>query len=242
MKVAIVLAVAAASFITPARADLTIVQKVDGLPQLSEMTMKIKGDKVRMEAGPQITSIIDGKTGETVTLMHDRKVAMRMSPEQAKAAAAMMGKAMAGQSDAPATKGKLSASGKKETINGHETEEYIYDTPSLKASYWIAKNYPNGDAIMKEMQAVSSKASAMNPTGMPDYRDFPGIPLRTSGSMGGQQFVSTITAIKQDPISDAEFTVPKDYQDMKMPDLNSLMGGGKPDGAAKPGTSPKGKQ
>ena len=240
MKVAAISVFAAAMLIVSARADLTIVQKVEGIPQVSEMTMKIKGEKMRVEAGPQVTTIVDGSTGAAVTLMHDRKMAMRMSAEQAKAAAAAMGKGLTGQSETPAAKGKLSPSGKKQTINGHETEEYVYDSPSLKASYWVAKNYPNGEAIMKEMQAISAKAAAAaNPTGMPDYRDFPGLPIRTNGSMAGQQFVSTITAIKQDPLSDAEFAVPKDYQEMKMPDLNSLMGGGKPDGAAKPGSSPK---
>jgi hypothetical protein len=164
-----------------------------------------------------------------------------MSAEQTKAAAAMMGKAT-GAANEPAAKAKLSPSGKKETINGYEAEEYLYDGPALKASYWVAKKYPNGDAIMKEMQTLSSNASAANPVGMPDYRDFPGLPIRTNGSMGGQQFVSTITSIKQDPLSDAEFTVPKGYQETKMPDMNSLMGGGKRDGAAKPAGSPKGKQ
>ena len=242
MKIVALSVFAAALAAASARADLTIVQKVEGIPQLSEMTMKIKGGNIRIDAGPQMSSIVNSRTGDTVTLMHDRKMAMRLSAEQTKAAAAMMGKAAGGATDAAAPKAKLTPSGKKETINGYETEEYLYDGPTVKASYWVAKNYPNGDAIMKEMQTLTAKASAANPVGMPDYRDFPGLPLRTNGSMAGTQFVSTITSIKQDPLTDAEFTVPKGYQDMKMPDLNSLMGGGKPDGAAKPAGSPKKKQ
>ena len=43
-----------------ARADFTIVQKVEGKGQAQEVTLKIKGDKVRMEANPQVTMIVDG--------------------------------------------------------------------------------------------------------------------------------------------------------------------------------------
>src|SRR5213076_2453612 len=38
-----------------ARADFTIVQNVEGKGQNHEITLKIKGDKIRMEATPQMT-------------------------------------------------------------------------------------------------------------------------------------------------------------------------------------------
>ena len=52
---------------------------------------------------------------------------------------------------------------------------------------------------------------------MLDYRDFPGLPLRTIVKTGGKEITSTITSIKQDPLSEAEFSVPKDFQELKKP-------------------------
>src|ERR1039458_6417742 len=78
-----------ASWLASARADLTIVQKVEGVGPVSEVTMKIKGDKARVDVNPKMTAIIDGKTGEMINLMHDQKVVMRMSAEKMKAAMEM---------------------------------------------------------------------------------------------------------------------------------------------------------
>ena len=74
------------------RADVTIVQKVEGVGPVAEMTIKIKGDKARIDATPQMTSIVDGKSGEMINLMKDQKVAVRISAEKMKAAAEMVSK------------------------------------------------------------------------------------------------------------------------------------------------------
>ena len=58
------------------RADLTLVQKVDMAGTPGEMTIKFKGDKVRIDPAPQVSMITDAKTGDTVTLLHGEKKAM----------------------------------------------------------------------------------------------------------------------------------------------------------------------
>jgi uncharacterized protein DUF4412 len=208
----------------PLRADLTIVQKVEGGGANNEMTMKLKGDKMRIEISPQLTTIIDAKTGEMINLMNDQKKVMRMSGEKVKAAMEMArqfsdknGKKAADE------KPKLASTGKKETINGFETEQYTYETPEFKAAYWIAPKYPNGAAILKQLQSIKPDVWKTSHTQMPDYRDFPGLPIKTVLSMAGNQITTTLIAVKEDPLSDAEFTVPKDYQEMKLPDMSSLL-------------------
>ena len=84
------LLVATVSF--TARADFTIVQNVEGKGQNHEITLKIKGDKIRMEATPQMTMIVDGKTGDTITLMNTQKKIVRISGDKAKAIAEMAAK------------------------------------------------------------------------------------------------------------------------------------------------------
>src|SRR6266480_7775355 len=138
------------------------------------MTIKIKGDKARVEASPQLTTIVDGKTGEVINLINDEKTVVRISPDKMKAVTDMIKKFNAPKEGAE--KATLTPTGQKETVNGYETEQYTYDGPDFKATYWIASNYPDGAAILAQLQSIQSEFwNAANP-GAPDYRDFPGLP------------------------------------------------------------------
>src|SRR5437588_10204828 len=105
-----------------AHADLTIVQRVEGAGQNGEITVKIKGDKERMDAPSQPTRIIDGKTGEMTDLLNEKKSFIRISAQQMKAAAETINKFDNGKQPSPH---KLTPTGKKETINGYETEKVV---------------------------------------------------------------------------------------------------------------------
>jgi hypothetical protein len=203
-----------------ARADLTLVQKVEGAGQGGDMTIKIKGDKARIDASPKLTTIIDSKTGEIVNLMNDRKTVMRISAEKMKAAAEMIGKF--NSKPAPTETGKLTPTGKKESVANYETEEYVYETPNFKATYWIAPKYPDGAAILKELQSLNSDAWQTNNMRLPDYRDFPGLPIKTVVSAGDSVVTTTLVSVKQEPLDDAQFSIPKDFKELKVPDMHVL--------------------
>jgi hypothetical protein len=175
--------------------------------------VKIKGDKQRIDAPSQPTRIIDGKSGEMTDLISDQKSFVTISAAQIKAAAASMNLSP----DKNSTASKLTPTGKKETINGYETEEYVYETPQFKASFWVAKKYPGAAEILKQMQAPISGAWKPSNMGMPDYTDFAGMPLKTVISVGDSQVATTIISVKQDPLSANEFEIPKDFQPMKQP-------------------------
>ena len=227
MKTAAYSVVLTISFLLSARADLTIVQKVERAGSAANVTIKLKSDKVRVEASPQVTTILDGKTGEVTNLMNDQKTVVRISADKVKAVANMIQKPNAKKEDA--AKVKLTPTGQKETVNGYQTEQYTYDGPDFKATYWIASNYPDGAAILAQLQSVGSEFwNAANP-GVPDYRDFPGLPIRTrmttkqgeATKLGGSaaEITSTIVSVNQNPISDDEFTVPSDFKETKLPDI-----------------------
>src|ERR1700716_2026587 len=184
--------------ILPARADLIVVQKVEGAGQNGEVTVRIKGDKERIDAPSQPTRIIDGKTGEMTDLMNDKKSFVWISAEQMKAAAETISKFDDGKQASPR---KLTPTGKKETINGYQTEEFVFETPQFKASFWVAAKYPDAAGILKQMQAPVSGAWEPRNMGMPDYTDFAGLPLKTVISVGDNQVVTTIMSIKKDSIN-----------------------------------------
>ena len=229
--------------VLPARADLTIVysttvqpasqsQKAEGPGAARNMTIKIKGNKARIEASPQMTTIFDGTTGEAINLMNDQKAVVRISPEKMKAVTDMLNK-FNGKKPAP-EKPALKPTGHKETVNGYETEEYSYDGPDFKATYWIAPNYPNAAAILAQLQSIKSEFWNAANTKMPNFHDFPGLPIRTrivmakeaqektpgtSPSGHATEITSTIASVSQDQLSDSEFSVPSDYKETKLPDI-----------------------
>jgi Domain of unknown function (DUF4412) len=211
-----------AFFSVTARGDLTIVQKIEGSGALKQITMKLKGDKARVEVSPKITTIMESKGGDILTLMNSEKKFVRISAEKSKAIAELASK-YAKNSSAPAEKSKLTATGRKETINGYETEEYVRESPSVKESYWIALTYPDSAAIVKQLQAITPTAWNEIAKGMLDFNDFPGLPLRTVIKTDKKEIVSTIISIKQDLLSDMEFAVPRDFQEVKVPNLQDAL-------------------
>jgi Domain of unknown function (DUF4412) len=222
---------------TSLRADLTLIQKVDVAGTTGEMTMKFKADKVRIDPAPGLSIITDSKTGDTVTLMHGEKKAMRISGDKMKAAAEMVKKFTAATPGEQ--KAKLTPLGRKETVNGMPTEAFTADTSIGKATYYIAMNYPDGPAIIQEMKAAQPSVFATSGTNIPDFRDLPGVPVKIEMDTARGHVVMTLISAKRDPIPNSVFDIPANYTDMKMPDLF----GGKnipdnPAGSRVPGSPP----
>jgi hypothetical protein len=246
MKIMLCWLVLSVSFLFSVRADLTIVYSSTMTPAAktendeaveparlgANMTIKVKGDRARIDASPQLTTIFDGKTGEVINLLNDQKTVVRFSSDKLKAVTDMLDK-FSDKKAAP-EKPKLTATGRKETVNGYETEQYTYDGPGFKAIYWIAPDYPDGAAILAQLQSIKSEFWDAANTRMPDFRDFPGLPIRTrmilskeipadkpgaSPSNNGREITSTITSVSHDPINDSEFAVPGDFKETKLPDI-----------------------
>src|SRR5437870_2402277 len=173
-----------------ARADLTLVQKIEGGSQPGEVTVKIKGEKLRIESTPRMTTIVDTKTGALTNLMPEQKAVLSISADQMQSAMATMKKMRAANNAEGSA--KLTATGKKEKVNGYDAEQYAFETPNFKATYWIAPKYPNGAAILKELQALSSDAWNPRLFGMPDYKDLPGLPIRTTMDLNGAEVTATL--------------------------------------------------
>ena len=246
MKIILCWLVLSVSFLFSARADLTIVYSSTIAPASktgndeaaeparagASMTIKIKGDKARIDASPQLTTIFDGKTGEVINLLNDQKTVVRISPDKLKAVTDMLEKFS--DKKASPEKPKLTPTGQKETVNGYETEQFTYNGPGFKAIYWIAPDYPDGAAILAQLQSVKSEFWDAANTKMPDFRDFPGLPIRTrmilskempadkpgaSPSGHDTEITSTITSVGHDPINNSEFLVPGDFKETKLPDI-----------------------
>ncbi len=213
------------------RADLTIVQEVEGVPLPgkegpSQITIRMKDGKIRIDTGTIVSALIDAKSGDVATLMHEQKRIVRISSERAVAMAEMINRTQNNEQK----ESKLTATGRKETIDGMETEIYTADTGQGKATCWIARNYPNGPEILKQLQAMQPNAWKLANTGMPDFRDFPGLPIKTTIENGGRLITAKLVSAKQGPLPDSVFTPPADYTEIKLPNIFS--------GEKKPGAAP----
>ena len=234
--------------ILPTRADLTIVystsvepakqsqkpqETASAVAAATNMTIKVKGDKARIDAPPQMTAIFDGSSGELINLLNDQKTVVRISPEKMRAIGEMLNKA-SNNKTGPATT-RLTATGQKEMIDGYETEQYTYEGPDFRATYWIAPNYPNGAAVLAQLQSIKSELWDAANTKMPDFRDFPGLPIRMRVIVGKQnqaaahnatvpdhptEIMGKVTAVSLDSIPDSEFRVPATFTEAKPPNMS----------------------
>jgi hypothetical protein len=222
------------SAVEPARQAQKPGATPDTVATAENMTIKVKGDKARIDAPPHMTAIFDGTTGELINLLNDQKTVVRISPDKMRAIADMVDKFS--NSKAASQKPKLTPTGQKEVINGYDTEQYVYEGPDFKATYWIAPSYPNGAAVLAQLQSIKSEFWDAANTKMPDFRDFPGLPIQMRILVGKQnaadkhgasssghpaEITSTITNISLDSIADSEFTVPADFKETKLPDIFS---------------------
>jgi hypothetical protein len=233
--------------VLPVHADLTIVystmvqpashgQKAQPTPAAvaaaTNMTIKVKGDKARIDVSPQVTAIFDGRTGELINLLNDQKTIVRISPDKMRAIENMLNKFSSNKANSD--KPRLTPTGQREMINGYDTEQYSYEGPDFRATYWIAPNYPNGAAVLAQLQSIKSEFWDAANTKMPDFRDFPGLPIRMrmivgkvnpAGGHGGSapdhptEITSNITGVSLDSVSDSQFTVPANFKETKLPDI-----------------------
>ncbi len=195
------------------RADLVIQQHVDGGGQQGAMVLKIKGGKARADLAQPVSVITDTGTGDTIVLSHNRKTYTRIPAARAKALAEQLLKAR-NASEPP----KLEATGKKETVSGHETEIFNWSVGTLKMKFWVAKDYPNGAALQRQldqlqMGGLSSVAASM----MPKASALPGLRLRTELDLPNTKVTYTIVSIKEESVDDAAFEPPKEYTELAAP-------------------------
>jgi len=203
-------------------ADMVVTESVDMGERNMTMTLKIKGDKIRMDVTPQMSTIIDTNTGDTLMIMHEQKIYMTVSGEQAKATKQQI-KKLGGQPTAagtPAEKPKLVDTGKSEKVGAFNTEIYTMNTSTAKITLWVTKEIPNYAALkeqFRKMSNLSSQGAGAVPT--PDTGDLQGFPVKTEMLRNGNTITTTVISAEVKPIDDAEMSPPAGYTKMAMPNF-----------------------
>jgi hypothetical protein len=197
------------------RADLIIVQKVEGGGQSGEQTIKIKGDKSRSDLAQPVSMITDGATGEMTTLMHTGRTFLKVSAAQT---AAMMEQLQKLRPSAEPT--KLQPTGKKEKIGEYACDIFTANLGAITVTYWVAKDFPNYPAVLAQLEKFQAGAvSAMGKGLMPELKDFPGMMIKTEMDMGGKKTITTLVSAKEENVDPAIFKIPAGYKETASPAL-----------------------
>jgi len=199
-----------------ARADLILVQRVEGGGQSGEETIRIKGDKSRTDFGGGVSMIADGATGGMVTLAQNGRTFLKVSPEETKAMMEQLQKYRTGSDPA-----KLEPAGKKEKIGEYDCDIFTVTLGALKVTYWLNKDFPNFQSMLAQLDKFqATTVSAMGKGMLPDIKDFPGMPIKTEMELDGKKIVTTLISAKEENVDPGVFNIPKDYKEITSPTLN----------------------
>jgi hypothetical protein len=205
-----------------ARADLVLQQKIESTMINGIVTTQIKGDKIRvdMPATPQgaMSTIMDLNSGDSVTLLHQQKVAMTVPGAEIKQMVENM-KAARAAAVTNAVPPQFHDTGKAEKVGDYDTEIYIWSSPDgANQTVWVARNFPDYVHIKVQMDTLNNSPVAQLSKGTaPDISTLPGMVIKTQMEMNGQQVTSSLVSAKENPVDAAIFQTPKDYQAMAQP-------------------------
>ena len=200
-----------------ARGGFLIKERFEQSDQVEEITLKIKETKVRLDTGDETSALIDSETGVTILLIHPNKSFLKISPDeikqQTKALKQMLGQKLENPADV-----QLKPTGKKEKINGFDTEEYTTNFNGVEMSLFIANQYPNYQKIVGALYQVQNGPAmeAFRSISIPPDK-YPGLPIRTTQTIIGQKIVMTLVSAQEMDLPDGDFAIPADYKELNPP-------------------------
>ena len=178
--------------------------------------MRVKGDRFRLDlpGGPTgpVSTIMNVKTGETITLFHQRKFSIARVGEKPKRPVETP-TAPPGV-DPP----KPGATGIMERVGAYDAEIYTLSEAESKETLWVAKSFPHFRSITKDLRRVSKASTGgINRAGTLDLTALPGMVVKREKKRGGQKMTITLTGVTQGPLEDSVFDIPAGYKSVAPP-------------------------
>jgi hypothetical protein len=205
------------------RADIIIVQRVEGEGKSGDVTIKIKGPKVRTDFSPEFSVIKNVETGEEFTLAHQQKAFVKVTREATEALRQQreqMRQAAIEPGASPAGKPVLTPTGEKEKIGPHTADVFTIQNGNLQARYWLVAGYPKAASLLAQMKVIEDGPLGDIAKGLlPSVAELPGFPIKTEVTLQEEKTVTTIQSVKEEPVPDNTFAIPADYHELPTPSL-----------------------
>ncbi|MCX7826900.1 MAG: DUF4412 domain-containing protein [Verrucomicrobiae bacterium] len=200
-------------------ADLFIIQEMKSPMMNGEIFIKIKGDKMRLDMafGPAgaMSTLIDTVSGDTTTLIHAQRMALKMPGAQLRQTMEALQKQAGGAKPAPPK-----PTGKTEKVGEYNTEIYTWAANGTTQTLWIAKDFPNYSKLKPHLKRLHDSPMAGPGKGMsPDLDALPGMVVKMEGSIAGQKVSMTVVSVKETNFDAGIFETPADYQTIAQPGL-----------------------
>ena len=217
MKRIVPIAVLSLAGVPWSQADLTLEQDMEGGPQKGRMVMRVKGEKFRLDmpggtAGP-LSTIVDIKTGNTITLLHERKIAISRSGAQIKEAQEAKAKAAGVDPSKKVDPPKPQPANRTERIGEYDADVYTLPQDDAMETLWIVNNFPHFPAIREDLLRLSQASTGgIHRAGTLDVATLPGMVVKRQKERGGQKMTITLTNVSQSAIEDSFFERPEDYK------------------------------
>ncbi len=212
-----------------ARADVIIEMKMESAMIKSNFTMKLKGDRARIDMdmpsllGGNTTTLMNVTSGEIITLLHQQKLASKVNLTDVNKQQEAVQKAL-GVDSSKIEKPK--ATGKTEKVGDFDTEIFEMNQGTLQSKLWIAESFPNAQAIKDQMMKLDKLSSAMGGAEFdPSKVDVPGMVVKSEVTTPLGKWTHTLVKAKEEPVDEQEFDKPEGYQEMQlqMPNLVDLL-------------------
>jgi hypothetical protein len=149
-----------------------------------------------------------------ITLMHTGRQYLKVAPEQTKAMTEQLQKYRG--SEPP----KLQPTGKKEKIGEYDCEIFTTGMGALTATYWIAKDFPNFQNVLAQLDKFQSGTISAMGKVLPDIKEFPGMTMKTEIVLNGKKVTTTVISVKEDNVDPKIFDIPAGYKEITSPELN----------------------
>ena len=200
--------------LTASRADLVIDQKIEGAGQNGAMMiLKIRNSKLRVDVqtpAGAVSSIIDLDSGESLTLTHAQKTALKMSAAQTKGT---LDAIRMKEGTADVAKTKPEATGRMEKLGAWNTEVFTSKIANGVQTLWVTKDLPNFAEVKEQLDKLNKwSAPPVQKGASPDTTWLPGVVVKTETEASGQKHTSTVLSVKEEDLDAALFDVPEDYR------------------------------
>lgn len=200
------------------RADLTFEQQSTKNDRTQSFTIKLHGDKMRVdEPNRGISVIVDLKTRDSYTLVTTNKVFVEKFGSEIRWEMEEERKHTNGTNEMDAAPALAVDTGKVEEINGRPAKIYAWKGAyDLTETLWVDTNYPHWDVIREEL----AKLDAFNETGphrnvQPQFTRLPGMIVKSTNVAKGQTVTSVLISANVDAVSESEFVLPPGYKEWK---------------------------
>ena len=223
MKILAIASVLGLVFCQPASADWVLVSKGSAAGRDITSTIYLKGNMARMDAGKEMSMVMDGDNGGATMILHGQKKIMVLDAAKLKAMAGLASR-LSGVGTTPVDQ-KLMPTGQKEKIGEWDCEVFTWKSPVGEVKLWVAADFPNFKEILAAQEKLSKAVSSAMAAGMPKAADIPGMVIKTESKIMGQVSTSELQSAKEQDVPDATFDLPKDYSEMALPNIPGLGGG-----------------